>query len=70
MEHLPQDLRLVKRAYWLVRLRWIAALGVVIATFVAHEILTIQLQEMAIYSIAALLVVYNSVVFMFLRHYD
>ncbi|HEG44659.1 MAG TPA: HAMP domain-containing histidine kinase [Phycisphaerales bacterium] len=70
MEQLPQDVRLVRRAYWLVRLRWIAALGVIIATFVADKILAIQLQEAAIYSIAALLVGYNSVVFLLLRYCD
>ena len=70
MEQLPQDVRLVKRAYWLVRLRWIAALGVIAATFVAANLLKIQLQETALYSIAALLVGYNSVVFLLLRYCD
>ncbi len=68
MEQLPQDARLVRRAYWLVRLRWIAASGVIIATFVADKIMAIQLQEAAIYSIAALLFVYNFVVFFLLRY--
>ena len=70
MEQLPQDVRLVKRAYWLVRLRWIAALGIIVAILVADKILTIQLQETAIYTIAALFALYNVVVFLLLRHYD
>ncbi len=70
MEQLPQDVRLVRRAYWLVRLRWIASLGVILTTLVAGKILTIQLQEAAIYTMAALLAVYNAIVFLLLRHYD
>jgi signal transduction histidine kinase len=54
------DLR--QRAYWLVRLRWLAALVVVLGTFVCARFLHLSVREVPLYTIAALLVVYNAVV--------
>ncbi|RKY06787.1 MAG: hypothetical protein DRP66_08100 [Planctomycetota bacterium] len=61
MEPLPQNARLVRRAYWLIRIRWIAITGVILATFVASRILHISVNQIALYCVAAVLTVYNSV---------
>ncbi len=61
MEPIPQNARLVRRAYWLIRIRWIAIIGVILATFVANRILHISVHQTALYCVAAVLTVYNSV---------
>lgn len=58
---------LVRRAYWLIRIRWIAIIGVILATFVASRILHISVNEIALYCVAAVLTVYNSVVLILLN---
>ncbi|UCD52554.1 MAG: HAMP domain-containing histidine kinase [Phycisphaerales bacterium] len=63
----PDD-SLVQRAHWLIRLRWLAALSVAASTFVCARILGIALQERALYGIAVLLLGYNAVLFVLLRH--
>jgi signal transduction histidine kinase len=69
MEPLAHNIRLVKRAYWLIRLRWIATVFVALCTFVSHNILSIALQSSALYSIAILLALYNMTIFLLLNHY-
>lgn len=69
MEPVPQNVRLVSRAYWLMRLRWIAIAGVVMAVFVAESLVKIPLAVMPLYSIAAMLGVYNFAVMALLRHF-
>jgi len=59
MEAVPEDIRLLRGAYWLSRLRWIAIICVPIGTYVSSNILGIALGEIALYSIATLLLVYN-----------
>ncbi len=60
MEPLPRDARLARRAYWLIRLRWIAIAGVVVATFVAHNIFGVDVHATALYCVAVALTVYNA----------
>ena len=43
MEPLPQDVRLVRRAFWLIRLRWVAITGLCVTTFVADRMFLIGL---------------------------
>ena len=62
MEPLPQDKRLVRRASWLIRLRWIAVFGLCITTLVADKILSVGLYAAPIYGIAAGLALYNTIV--------
>jgi len=59
MEPVPEDLRLLKGAYWLARLRWIAVVCVFVGTYVSSNLLNIALAEIALYIVAALLLVYN-----------
>jgi len=61
MEPLPRDARLARRAYWLIRIRWIAIIGVVLATFVASRIMRIPVNQLALFCIAGVLTVYNSI---------
>ena len=59
MEPVPENIRLLKGAYWLAKLRWIAIVYVIVGTYVTHEILHVGLNDAALYVIAGLLVVYN-----------
>ncbi|MDH4202818.1 MAG: HAMP domain-containing histidine kinase [Phycisphaerae bacterium] len=67
MEPLPQDVRLVKRAFWLIRLRWVAIAGLCVTTFIADRIFSIGLPVMPIYIIAGCLALYNIIVLLLLR---
>ena len=62
MEPLPQDKRLVRRASWLIRLRWMAVVGLCITTFVADKVLSVGLYATPIYIIAGCLALYNTIV--------
>jgi len=67
MEPVPENIRLLKGAYWLAKLRWIAIVYVVVGTYVAHRVLGVGLNEGALYVIAGLLVVYNTAVLVLLN---
>ena len=67
MTPVPENIRLVKRAYWLIKLRWIATVFVGAATYVSNSFLDIELQDIALYGIAMLLAVYNVAVLLFLN---
>ncbi|MCF7975287.1 MAG: HAMP domain-containing histidine kinase [Phycisphaerae bacterium] len=58
--------RLTRRAYWLIRLRWIAILWTCVATFFAHRLWGIPQQHLALYGVAAILVLENLVSLWFL----
>lgn len=68
MEPVPQNVRLVRRAYWLIRLRWLAIIGVVTAVFLADRFVS-PLAVIPLYSIAGLLAVYNLTVFVLLNYF-
>ncbi len=59
MESTPQIARLVRRAYWLIKLRWIAIVGVVAATFFAHSIMGVAVCDVPLYCIAVVLIFHN-----------
>ncbi len=69
MEPVSENIRLVKRAYWLIRLRWTAIVFVCAATYVSQNLLDIELQASALYGIATLLAVYNVTVLLLLNHF-
>ncbi len=69
MELLTQNVRLVQRAYWLIRLRWIAAVCVGVSTYFCSNILEIDLQDYGLYGIAALLILYNAIVLLLLKRF-
>jgi signal transduction histidine kinase len=66
MDPAPKDIRLVERAYWLIKLRWIAVGGVGLTTFLAHLVLP-SMQDFALYGIAILLALYNATVLLLLK---
>jgi hypothetical protein len=67
VEPVTQNAKLVKRAYWLIKLRWIAIVCVGIGTYFSSNILAIELQDLALYSIAVLLALYNMTVLLLLN---
>ena len=69
MEPVSENIRLLNRAYWLIRLRWIAIVFVGTATYVSSNFLQIELQSAALYGIAALLVLYNMAMLVLLNHF-
>jgi signal transduction histidine kinase len=68
MESVGETTTLIKRAYWLIKLRWIAALSVGIGTYFTSNVLAITLQDLALYSIAILLALYNMTVWLLLNY--
>ena len=59
MNAVRENTRLVRQAYWLIKLRWIAAVGVYLSIFFASEVLGMSLQKKALYGIAAVLFLHN-----------
>lgn len=53
--------------YWLIRLRWLAACGVLITAFFSSRFLGLTLPYAAIYGIAVSLAAVNSIFFLFMR---
>ena len=68
MEPVTETTALIKRAYWLVKLRWIATVSVGVGTCFASNVLAITLQDLALYSIAILLALYNVTVLLLLNY--
>jgi len=66
MEPVPEDIRLLKGAYWLTRLRWIAIVCIPVGTYVCGNILGITLCEIPLYAVATLLFAYNVAVLVML----
>ncbi|MHC4571849.1 MAG: sensor histidine kinase [Planctomycetota bacterium] len=69
MEPSSQNARLVQRAYWLIKLRWIAVVCVAVGTYLFGNVLGITLQDFALYGIAILLALYNTTVLILLGHF-
>ena len=69
METLLQTTNLVKRAYWLVRLRWIGIAGLVMAIFFSSEVLDVKLPVSKLYFFAGIVAVYNFLLFDLLRYF-
>ncbi len=67
MESTPQIARLVKRAYWLIKLRWIAIIGVGAATFFAHSVMGVSVQDVPLYGIAVVLIFHNVISLLLLK---
>lgn len=61
----PQE-GLIERLYWLIRVRWIAAIGVFLTVLFASQCLGFSLQFFPLYTITALLFLYNTLFFVLL----
>jgi signal transduction histidine kinase len=69
METLLQSTSLVKRAFWLIRLRWVAILILAAATTYAGNFLKVSLPKVELYVLAGILVCYNFVLFDLMRYF-
>jgi len=58
---------LIERIYWLIRLRWIAVIGIVCAVLFTEKIINIPLAYLPLYSIATFLGLYNLVFLLYLK---
>lgn len=59
---------IVEGALWLIRLRWLAILGIFIATAFSAHVLNISVQETPLYLIAIALFLFNSLSLFSIRH--
>ena len=66
MELIPQNIKYINGAYWLIRLRWIAIAWVCIATLSAKYIFHVQVQDLSFYIVAFALSIENIVSLRFL----
>ncbi|HEX9015583.1 MAG TPA: HAMP domain-containing sensor histidine kinase [Chloroflexota bacterium] len=67
MRPAPVEIELGYRAYWLVRLRWIAASSAIWGTFAATAITGLPLDPVPLYLIGAAIALYNSLFLIALR---
>lgn len=68
MENILQSKNLVQRAYWLIRLRWMAIGGLTIAAFVADKLLGVALPERQLYETSVILFFYNFLLYDLMRY--
>jgi hypothetical protein len=69
MDSGSQNTRLVQRAYWLIKIRWMAVICVAFGTYFSSSVLGITLQDFALYGIALLLALYNTIVLLLLNRF-
>ncbi len=69
MENLLESTSLIQRAYWLIKLRWVAIFALASATFVVSRFMRIALSTRTLYVMAGLLLVYNFVLYDLLRYW-
>jgi signal transduction histidine kinase len=62
------NLRIVRLAYWLIRLRWFAIIGILIAYYIAKYLLHITISDLPIYSIIIFLILLNVLSISFLKY--
>jgi len=60
--------RIVEGGFWLIRLRWLAVIGILIATTFADRILKISIQQIPLYFIAIVLLLLNLVSLLALKY--
>ncbi len=68
MHERPEDTQLAKRVGWLIRLRWLAVVGVVLATVFASKVFRVPLRQGPVYCIAAFLALYNLAMLVSLKY--
>jgi signal transduction histidine kinase len=69
MESLFKNISLIQRAYWLIKLRWVAIGTLAVATFVSSRFMGVFLPVSALYAITGVLLVYNFVLYDLLRYW-
>ncbi len=68
MKILLQDTNLVKRAFWLIRLRWAATAVLGMGVLVSIKVLHVFLPVIELSIIAGVIILYNFALFVLLRH--
>jgi len=68
MKAVAETTTVIKQAYWLVKLRWIAIVSVGIGTYFITNVFDVTLLDLALYSIAILLALYNATVLLLLNY--
>jgi signal transduction histidine kinase len=63
----PVEEELVGRVAWQIQLRWFAALGVLVATWVASSILNIRLPLRPLYTLGLFILFYNALFWLYLK---
>ena len=61
MERRNRYTRIIEGGFWLIKLRWLAVIGILIATTFADSILKISIQQIPLYFIAVVLLLLNLV---------
>jgi len=64
----PINLRIVRLAYWLIRLRWYAIIGIVIGFFIAKHFLHIPIWNLPVYISIIFLILLNVISFSVLKY--
>ncbi len=64
----PVSLRIVRLAYWLIRIRWYAVAGIVVAYSTAKFVLQINLLELPVFLIVLFLIILNVLSFSILKY--
>ncbi len=68
MENLLKSKSLIERAYWLVKLRWIAIATLFGATLMAGVVMKVHLPAAALYTMVGVLLAYNLLLYVLLRY--
>ncbi len=69
MESLLKSTSLIQRAYWLIKLRWVAIATLAAATFVAAQFMSVSLPTQDLLTISLLLIAYNFILYDLLRYW-
>jgi signal transduction histidine kinase len=68
MEVLLETTRLTKRAFWLVRIRWLAIMSLCVAVFAVNSMVKISLPTTKLYILACIVFIYNLMLFLDLKY--
>jgi nitrogen-specific signal transduction histidine kinase len=67
MKLVSHNARLVRRAYWLIKLRWIAIVGTYAAIFIADNVLDVSVQSIPLYCSTTTLILENIISLLLLK---
>lgn len=67
MEAVSHNARLVRRAYWLIKLRWLAIVGTYAIIFVADNVLNVSVQSIPLYCSTTALILENIISLLLLK---
>lgn len=70
MERTTDNSFLLRRSRWMIRLRWIAAISVVLGTYISHDLFGIAIPAARLYVLAGLLIIYNLLISLLLNRYS